>query len=225
MLGSSAGKASAETPIAQPGSQRRSRPVEQRAGEREIWREARSALTQIIDPYVSACHVFQNKVSFRAEAKMRKYLTRYLVPLVLATTILSVDAIAQDQNPRLPSLSDLMVITQLRQFKLWYSERADNWKLAAYQYTQLENTLRRIVALYPETSNINQSKFVHDKIEPALVELRRAVSDENKGHFEVAYQRVTDMCNECHQAAGVGFIVVRVPTKSPFSNQEFAPTP
>lgn len=156
---------------------------------------------------------------------MRKYFTRYLVPLVLATTILSVDAIAQDQNQRLPSLSDLMVITQLRQFKLWYSERADNWKLAAYQYIQLENTLRRIAALYPEASKINQSKFVHDKIEPALIELQGAVLDKNKEHFEIAYQRVMDACNECHQAAGFGFIVVRVPTKSPFSNQEFAPSP
>ncbi|MDE3177350.1 MAG: hypothetical protein KGM15_14705 [Pseudomonadota bacterium] len=156
---------------------------------------------------------------------MGKYFTKYFVPLALATTILSVDAIAQDQNQRLPSLSDLMVITQLRQFKLWYSERADNWKLAAYQYTQLENTLGRIVALYPETAKINQSEFVRDKIEPALKELRRAVSDENKEHFEIAYQRVTDACNECHRIAGVGFIVVRVPTKSPFSNQEFAPSP
>jgi hypothetical protein len=156
---------------------------------------------------------------------MRKYFTRYLVPLVLATTILSADAIAEDQDPHLPSLSDLMVITQLRQFKLWYSERADNWKLAAYQYVQLESTLRRIVALYPETSKINQAKLVHDRIEPALLELRQAVSDENKGRFEIAYKQVTEACNECHQVAGVGFIVVRVPTKSPFSNQEFGPTP
>jgi hypothetical protein len=156
---------------------------------------------------------------------MRRYFTRYFVPLLLATTMLSIDATAEDQDPHLPSLSDLMVITQLRQFKLWYSAQANNWKLAAYQDTQLESTLRRIVALYPETSKVNQSKLIHEKIAPALSDLHQAILDENKGRFEVAYKQVTDACNECHRVAGVGFIAVRVPKKSPFSNQEFEPTP
>ncbi len=155
---------------------------------------------------------------------MRKHL-KYLIPFALAAMTPCVDATAGDQDPHLPSLSDLMVITQLRQFKLWYSAQADNWKLAEYQDTQLESTLRRIVALYPETSSLNQAKLVQDKMEPALSEMRGAVAEGNKKRFELAYRRVTDACNECHRVAGVGFIAVRVPKKSPFSNQEFEPTP
>jgi hypothetical protein len=30
--------------------------------------------------------------------------------------------------------------------------------------------------------------------------------------------------NRCHQEVGVGFIVIRIPTASPFSNQLFPPT-
>ena len=54
--------------------------------------------------------------------------------------------------------------------------------------------------------------------------MRRAISEENNSLFESAYMRITQSCNRCHEAAGMGFIVVRVPTSSPFSNQQLYPT-
>lgn len=34
---------------------------------------------------------------------------------------------------------------------------------------------------------------------------------------------IDDGCNGCHQSVGRGFIVMRVPTEQPFSNQMFLP--
>ncbi len=156
---------------------------------------------------------------------MRKLFGRCRPSLALALSLASVAAMAEDKDPRLPSLGDLMVITQLRQFKLWYSAQAANWKLAEYQDEQLEKTLSRIAALYPETQKINQSQILRERVTPALGELRRAVANKDKAGFEKAYGQVTDACNACHRLTGVGFIAVRTPKRSPFSNQEFEPTP
>ena len=76
---------------------------------------------------------------------------------------------------------------------------------------------------YAERSSIAQAALIKEKTEPALTDLRRAISGKNNSLFEAAYMRITAACNQCHQAAGVGFIVVQVPTKSPFSNQKFDP--
>jgi hypothetical protein len=132
-------------------------------------------------------------------------------------------AVAEEQDAGRPTLSDLMVLTQLRHFKLWYAQRVDNWKLAAYELDQLEATVGRIAKLYPAASSISQANLIHEKTDPALSGLRRAISDRSKSRFEAAYKQITDACNQCHQAAEVGFIVVRVPTRSPFGNQIFTP--
>jgi len=40
-----------------------------------------------------------------------------------------------------------------------------------------------------------------------------------------AFGELTTGCNSCHQSTGRGFIVMTVPTASPFGNQSFAPRP
>jgi len=160
---------------------------------------------------------------------MRRYFISngYLAALVAVAmglaSGLSLRAVAEEQDAGRPLLSDLMVLTQLRHFKLWYAQRVGNWKLAAYELDQLETTIGRIVKLYPAASSISQANLIHEKTDPALSDIRRAISDRSSSRFEAAYMQITGACNQCHQAAGVGFIVVRVPTKSPFGNQIFTP--
>ena len=134
-------------------------------------------------------------------------------------------AVAEDQDAARPTLSDLMVLTQLRHYKLWYSERLENWKLADYELNQLVTTVDRIAKLYPEARSVAQANLIREKTDPALSELRTAIRDKSNLRFEAAFNQVTDACNQCHQAAGVDFILVRLPTKSPFSNQMFTPNP
>ncbi len=136
---------------------------------------------------------------------------------------LSPMAAAEEQDAARPSLADLMTLTQLRHFKLWYAQRMGNWQLAGYELGQFRNTIDRIVKLYPATSSISQANLIHEKTDPAMSELRQAIADKNGARFEAAYVKITNACNQCHQAAGVAFIAVQVPTKSPFSNQNFKP--
>jgi hypothetical protein len=122
-----------------------------------------------------------------------------------------------------PSLADLMSIAQLRHFKVGYAHRVNNWKLAGYELDKLEETFTRIARLYPSAAKVAQSGLIDEKTKPALSELRRAIAEQNTPLFKSAYITVTKACNECHAAANVGFIAIRVPTKSPFSNQVFDP--
>jgi hypothetical protein len=150
-------------------------------------------------------------------------LPALVVAIVSLTGSVSVGAPAQEEAIR-PSLADLMALTQLRQFKLWYAERVRNWKLAAYELDQFQATIGRTETLYPTASSIAQAASLKENSEPAMKDLGRAISEENNSLFESAYTRITQSCNRCHEAAGVGFIVVRVPTSSPFSNQQLYPT-
>jgi len=122
-----------------------------------------------------------------------------------------------------PSLADLMSIAQLRHFKVEYSHKVRNWKLAEYELDKLEETFTRIARLYPTAAEVAQSGLIEEKTKPALSELRRAIAEKNTPLFKSAYMAVTDACNQCHSAANVEFITIRVPTKSPLSNQIFDP--
>ena len=149
-------------------------------------------------------------------------LSALVVAAIPLTGSLSRGETAQEEAIR-PTLADLMALIQLRQFKIWYAERVRNWKLAAYELNQFQATIDRTQKLYPTAPSIAQAALIKEKSEPAMMDLRRAISEKNNSLFEGAFTRVTASCNQCHEAAGVGFIVVRVPTSSPFSNQRLDP--
>jgi hypothetical protein len=130
---------------------------------------------------------------------------------------------AEDEDVSRPPLGDLMLLTQLRHAKLWYAYSTENWKLVAYELAQFERTISRIVKLYPTTESMARANLIHEKTDPAMSELRIAVQTADGTRFRTAYVEITNACNQCHQAAGVGFIVVQPPTRSNTSNQDFKP--
>ena len=158
---------------------------------------------------------------------MRRYVTSSFLALVSIaiafSSELSLSALAEEQDASRPTLSDLMLLTQLRHSKLFYAYTLDNWSLVAYELGQFEITISRIVKLYPATESIALANLIHEKTNPAMSDLRRAVQEKNSALFRTAYLEITNACNQCHQAAGVGFIVVQPPTRSDFSNQDFKP--
>ena len=162
---------------------------------------------------------------------MKKYLTlnRWLAAVLCVAIFflvrLTPSAVAEEQDAARPTLADLMILTQLRHYKLWFSQRTDNWPLANYELDQFLTTIDRIAKLYPSASAVAQANVINEIAYPALSELRKAINDRNRSRFEAAFVKITDACNQCHKAAGVGFIVVQVPTRSPFSNQGFGPNP
>jgi hypothetical protein len=126
-------------------------------------------------------------------------------------------------NANGPRLSDLMAAVQLRHVKLWYSGSVRNWPLANYELGQIKESFENAARLY---TNIPVDTIVANT--KPLDSLDEAVKTKDGASFVRAFLDLTHGCNSCHQAAQIGFIVVKLPTASPtaspFSDQTFTPT-
>jgi len=127
------------------------------------------------------------------------------------------------RQPYFPSLGDIMGTTQLRHFKLWYAGNVKNWGLANYELGQINASFQDAVRLYPNIPVADMNSMT----QPAE-EIRGAIEAKDGAKFEKAFEKLTVACNACHEAAGLGFIEMRVPMTSPmmtspFSDQSFAP--
>jgi hypothetical protein len=119
-------------------------------------------------------------------------------------------------------LSDIMIATQLRHFKLWDAGRVKNWGLANYELAQIRASLEDATRLDPKTPVANTTTT-----QPAD-EVGSAIEAKDSAKFAKAFDRLTSACNSCHQATGFGFIAIRSPRMSPlqtspFSNESFSP--
>jgi hypothetical protein len=127
-------------------------------------------------------------------------------------------AVAEAPKSYVPALGDIMGATQLRHIKLWFAGKLRDWELAAYELGQIKASLEDAANLYSGipvtdvTLVVTPLQLIGDSIE---------AKDSTK--FVKAFNDLTAACNACHQAIGRGFIVIQVPTASPFSNQSFSP--
>jgi mono/diheme cytochrome c family protein len=124
-----------------------------------------------------------------------------------------------------PTLSELMTTTQLRHFKLSYAGRVKNWDLAQYELGKMRETFAMAAQLYPLFQTVEQAKLIAQMSQPPLQALEKAIQQKDRPAFKQAFRALTDACNSCHSAAGLGFIAIRVPTSSPFSDQSVFPPP
>jgi hypothetical protein len=122
-----------------------------------------------------------------------------------------------------PDLGALMEITQLRHFKLAYAAEVNNWELASYELAQVRKSFDAAAKFYPVLQNVQQAKLIADVTDPALKAIDKSIKTKDRVAFEKSFNDLTNACNSCHEQANVGFIVIRVPTSSPFSNQVFPP--
>lgn len=118
----------------------------------------------------------------------------------------------------IPHLGDIMGLTQLRHFKLSFAGKLRNWDLAAYELEQIVESFQDAATLYPGIP-VTDMTIVADPV----LRLREAIEKKDSQKFSAAFNELTAACNGCHQAIGRGFIVIQVPTSSPFSNQLFEP--
>jgi len=117
-----------------------------------------------------------------------------------------------------PRLGDIMNAVQFRHMKLWFAGKALNWELAAYELRQIESGLMEAATLYAGIPATNVTRMT----EPAQ-SIADAIEAKDIRRFAKASAEFTNGCNACHQSVGRGFIVMRVPTESPFNNQVFPP--
>lgn len=150
---------------------------------------------------------------------MRKS-TRYLAAVaVFAVGSVSPLMVAAQTTPKnSPRLADVMSLLQSRHSKLWVAGQQRNWELAAYQLELVKAGLGDAIGLYNDipVSNVKM-------VDGPLKSLDSAIAARSSAAFSKAFGELTNGCNACHQSTGRGFIVMKIPKESPFSNQSFAP--
>jgi hypothetical protein len=65
-------------------------------------------------------------------------------------------------------------------------------------------------------------ELVTNTADPILA-IGKAIETKDSAMFAKAYGDLTAACNACHVGIGRGFIVMQVPSASPFTDQSFAP--
>ena len=150
-----------------------------------------------------------------------KYPTAALLLFVSGVT----PAAAQAPEPYRPGLGDLMTMTvQPRHIKLLLAGHEQNWPYAKYELHELQEAFERSVKVWPRFRGLPLGGMVDAIAKGPMDELAKAIEGKDEVAFDAAYEKLTDGCNACHQAANVGMVVIKVPNASSFPDQDFRPT-
>jgi len=123
-----------------------------------------------------------------------------------------------------PSMGDLMTMAvQPRHTKLASAGNDGNWPYAAYELSELRNAFARIARTIPQYQSMDTAALVTAMTKGPLDELDEAIKASDKAQFVVAYARLTQACNACHQSQSHAFVVIKVPETSMFPDQDFRP--
>jgi hypothetical protein len=152
---------------------------------------------------------------------------RFSIALAIAALCM-VPAAAQNAAPApeayRPGLGDLMTMTvQPRHIKLLLAGHEQNWVYAKYELHELQEAFDRAVRVWPRFKGLPLGGMVDAIVKGPMSELSKAIDAKDEVAFDAGYEKLTDGCNACHQAANVGEVVIRVPTGSSFPDQEFSP--
>jgi hypothetical protein len=147
--------------------------------------------------------------------------TKYLaaVAVIFAGLVSPFMVAAQTSQKNPPRLADIMSAVQFRHSKLWTAGQRKNWELAGYELELVKSSLNEAIAFYVDIPVDNITM-----IDPPIKSMEAAIAARNSAAFGKAFGELTTGCNSCHQSVGRGYIVMKVPTASPFSNQSFSPS-
>jgi hypothetical protein len=133
-------------------------------------------------------------------------------------------AVAQAPEPYRPGLGDLMTMTvQPRHIKLLLAGHELNWPYAKYELHQLQEAFERSVKVWPRFKGLPLGGMIDAIAKGPMDELAKAIDGKDEVAFDAAYEKLTEGCNACHQAANVGMVVMKVPSASSFPDQDFRP--
>ena len=133
-------------------------------------------------------------------------------------------AAAQAPEPYRPGLGDLMTMTvQPRHIKLLLAGHEQNWPYAKYELHQLQEAFERSVKVWPRFRGFPLDGMIDAIDKGPMDELAKAIDGKDEVAFDAAYEKLTEGCNACHQAANVGTVVIKVPSASSFPDQDFRP--
>ena len=122
-----------------------------------------------------------------------------------------------------PGIEQFMGVIQREHVKLWFAGRANNWELAGFQVGEIKEVIGDVQDLYPKFKSMPFADMLDAVVTGPIAELEKAVDAQDGKAFLTGFDKLTTACNSCHEATGLGFIVIQRPSSNPFSNQNFAP--
>lgn len=158
------------------------------------------------------------------EISMKKLVCLVSMAMMLSACALKTESLQKQAEAWKPGLGEIMGVIQQHHAKLYYSANARNWALAEYQVGEIQEGLETAVRLYPQFKEVKELLvLLPAATKDDMENLSKAVKKKNLDEFLAAYNKLTNSCNACHNAANRGFIVIQAPTSLEFSNQEFEP--
>src|SRR6185437_7401573 len=132
---------------------------------------------------------------------------------------------AEHESPKnyVPGLEQFMGVIQNEHAKLWYAGQARNWELAAYQLGEIKEVMSDVQDMVPRFKHLPLAQMLDAVITGPIAQLEKSLDAKDFVKFSAGYRDLTQACNSCHQAAGVGFVRIRQPIVPAFPNQNFAP--
>jgi len=118
----------------------------------------------------------------------------------------------------MPGLGQLMPQISRRYWILYYAAHGGNWKLAAYQVSQIRG-LMRIGA----TTRPKQADRLNAFSQGPLGHVEEAIEKRDLEAFEQAFERAAKIANAMHKATGHPEIVWKLPAHPP-EELELGPT-
>jgi hypothetical protein len=122
----------------------------------------------------------------------------------------------------LPSISDFMIATiQPRHVRLWVAAHSKDWPFAAYELGNLKGAFGRLGQAHPMEHEIPLQDMISSVTAQPFEDLHKAIQTKDATAFDQAYGDLTSACNACHQGTNHGVVVIRAPTDSSLSDQDF----
>jgi hypothetical protein len=124
-----------------------------------------------------------------------------------------------------PGIAEIMITTQIRHAKLWLAGDVRNWDLADYGIDELKEGLEDVVKHFPIYKDMPVGQMIEATIMAPITEVEQAIKARDRAKFVRTFDKLTEACNGCHQAANRAFIVIQRPSASTFPNQSCTPKP
>jgi hypothetical protein len=124
----------------------------------------------------------------------------------------------------IPGIEQFMNVIQSEHAKLWYAAQARNWELAGYQLGEIKEIMGDLQELYPKFKDLPLADMFDKVITSEIADLEKALDKKDVKAFDGGYTKLSEACNSCHQATGMGFVVIQTPKAPAFPNQAFSPS-
>ena len=170
------------------------------------------------------------KLNTPAPRKQRSTKSRILLAPAIAACIAAASwaeatwaqSAASEATSYLPSISDFMIETiQPRHVRLWVAARNGDWLFAAYELKNLRGAFDRLGSAHPMDHEIPLRDMISSVTATPFEDLHKAIESKNAAGFAKAYDDLTSACNACHQATNHGVVIIRTPTDTSVSDQDF----